>query len=66
MFPENQVIKITDNVFIHNGSENLYAVWFKIDSQYFKVGEETDCEDDAIFQADMFVKALNKFKKVNS
>lgn len=64
MFPDEEVTKITPNVFIHRlpYEGGIFRVYFNVGVQYFQIGiDQTDMEG-AEFTAKMLVKALEKFK----
>jgi hypothetical protein len=67
MFPEKEVIRYGDNVFIHKAPwiskdypEGIFTVYLSVGVQHFKVGVECDALEDAEFTAKMLVKALDR------
>ena len=64
MFPEDEVIAVDENVFIHKpkweGSE--YKVWLVVGVQYFEVGMPHQDLESAQWHAKMLVKAISKLK----
>lgn len=65
MFPEREIVKVNDNVFIHAFGK-VYRVYFKVNNQYFQIGIDNDSEEDAKFMGEMFIKALEKFRDEGS
>lgn len=67
-FPEHEVTRINDHVFIHRlpyieegCPDGIYRVYFQVGVQYFQVGIDRPDPDGAAFTAKMFLKALDNF-----
>ncbi len=63
MFEDKDVIRLSDNVFIHHSCSDVYYLYFNVGVQYFRVGMEHDNEEEARWTGNMLLKALSRFKE---
>lgn len=64
-FPDEEVTRINSNIFIHKVTcGDVFRVYFNVGMQYFQIGIDNSNIGDAKFTAEMFVKALERFKQL--
>lgn len=55
-FPENEIVHVTKNIFIHKN-----RVWFNVANQYFALDAPNLTEEETIWFAQQFSKALDNY-----